>query len=154
MTIDEAVRAIGQEPLPQLPKRTGSHSPAEYLSFISSIAQDTMRRTWEQKSDAGASEAIRQIGALAVDGMERNGTALGLRLVDRDWIFEAAAPNPEHSIHRSLTEFLLDIEGIVVKYKAHRPQLRTPEAAPKVAAILVEIISLAVAATQQHGSDV
>lgn len=154
MTIDEAVHAITQETLPRLPERTGSHSPAEYLSFIGCIAQEAARLTWEHKADAGSLASIRQIGALAVDGLEKNGMALGLRLVDKEWIFEAAAPNPEHAIHRSPTEFLLDIEGIVVKYKAHRPQLRTPEAAPKVAAILVRIVSLALAAMQQHGETV
>jgi hypothetical protein len=150
MTIDEAVRAIDKEPLPLLPAREGVPSPAEYLSFIGQIIQQTNASAWERKTDAGILGSIRQIGALAVQALEQNGTALGLQVVDREWIFEAAAPHNGADAPHSVTEFLLDIESIVLRYKAHRPQLRHPDAAPKVAANLIEIISLALAALMQH----
>lgn len=151
MTLEEAVRALEQEPVPPLPDPGRMHSPAEYLSFIAQVIHATHHTVWNTGSTDCILPCLKRIGALAVSALENNGKALGLSICDRDWIYSAATPPPGLAFPRGAIEYLLDIESIVLRYKAHRPQLRSPEAAPKVAANLIEILALVLAALKQHG---
>lgn len=52
---------------------------------------------------------------------------------------------------QSLSDYLVDIESAVLRYKAHRPGLRSPDAGPKVLNHLLEILSAASGCLEQHG---
>jgi hypothetical protein len=87
-----------------------------------------------------ACDIVREITDLAVRAIEDNRERLGLRTVDRAGILSLIPP---HAAQMPLSEYLVDIESAVVRYKAHRPGLRGPDAGPKVLNHLLEILSAA-----------
>jgi hypothetical protein len=95
-------------------------------------------------STARACEVVREITELALRAIEDNRERLGVRTIDRAGILSLV---PAHSAHQALpvSEYLVDIESAVLRYKAHRPGLRSPDAAPKVLNHLLEILSAAAA---------
>jgi hypothetical protein len=95
-------------------------------------------------SASGASDVVREIAELALLAIEDNRERLGLGIIDRAGILSLV---PVRSSHQSLpvSEYLVDIESAVLRYKAHRPGLRSPDAAPKVLSHLLEILSAAAA---------
>lgn len=150
MTCEGILREIeGERNSLKLPVRRegGVHTPGEYMTYIGHRLQEAQNLIWTRKGEESVPPALREIAILALSALEDNRASLGLleqhsirELVD-EWHIDG---------NRSITEYLLDVESIVLRYKAHRPQLRTPEASAKVAASFLEILALALACLQRH----
>ena len=97
-----------------------------------------------------ALELVREIGELALRAVEENRERLGLPTIDRTGIL-LLVPPPSSQPALPICEYLVDIDSAVLRYKAHRPGLRSPEAAPKVLNHLLEIISAAAACAEKRG---
>jgi hypothetical protein len=91
-----------------------------------------------------ACEVVREITELALRAIEDNRERLGLRTIDRTAILSLVPPHAAHQV-LPVIEYLVDIESAVLRYKAHRPGLRSADAAPKVLNHLLEILSAAAA---------
>jgi hypothetical protein len=52
---------------------------------------------------------------------------------------------------QAVSEYLLDMESSVLRYKAHRPGLRGPDAGPKVLNHLIEVLAAASGCLEQYG---
>jgi hypothetical protein len=132
-----------------LPEPDRLHTPGEYMSYLGSLLLKAHDAIWNARSNKAGRTFLPQIGALALAAIEENGGSMGLAVYDRVAIFTMAERFPAPN-NQNLTEYLLDIESVVLRYKAHRPQLRVPDAAPKVAANLIEILAIVMAALREE----
>jgi hypothetical protein len=149
MDTHQVLALIEEHSLVTLPDPDRPHTPGEYISYLGCLLWKAHDAIWNARSNEAGRTFLPQIAALAIAAIEENGDSMGLAVYDRAAIFGMAErfPAPHND---NLTEYLLDIESIVLRYKAHRPQLRAPDAAPKIAANLIEILAIAMAALRDE----
>jgi hypothetical protein len=95
----------------------------------------------------GVLKLMREIAELALRAIEDNREPLGLRTADRATILSLVAAQAKPN-EQPLSECLVDVASGVIRYKAHRPALRAPDAGPKVLNHLLEILSTASACVE------
>ncbi|HET8547683.1 MAG TPA: hypothetical protein VFL57_06760 [Bryobacteraceae bacterium] len=124
---------------------------AGYMILIGQRIAAAQALAIEGRADSVA-ESVSEIEELVLRAIEQNRDCLGLGMIDRAGIMSLVPP-PSAQQPLAASEYLVDMESAVLRYKAHRPGLRSSEAAPRVLSHLLEILSAAAAWTGQHGRD-